>query len=39
MPSLKNKPLPEKKPVKQIKAFVGSGVRLGSIVEETKESG
>ncbi|CDW86596.1 UNKNOWN [Stylonychia lemnae] len=39
MPSLKNKPLPEKKQPKQIKAFAGSGVRLGSIVEEeTKQA-
>lgn len=29
MPSLKNKPLPER-PKKEVKAFAGSGMRLGS---------
>ncbi len=37
MPSLSNKPLPEKKPAKQIKAFAGSGVRLGSLAVVQKE--
>jgi hypothetical protein len=32
MPSLKNKPPPEKKK-KEVIAFAGSGVRLGSMVE------
>jgi hypothetical protein len=35
MPSLKNKPAPVKKQ-KEIKAFAGSGVRLGTFTEETK---
>jgi hypothetical protein len=36
MPSLKNKPAAVR-PKKEVKAFAGSGVRLGSFVEETKE--
>eukprot|EP00347_Sterkiella_histriomuscorum_P017381 403349603 len=36
-PSLRNKPLPEKKPQKQISAFAGKGVRLGSLAEGKQE--
>lgn len=36
MPSLRNKPAPVKK-VKEVKAFAGSGVRLGAFTEETKQ--
>lgn len=37
MPSLKNKPLPVKK-TKEVKAFAGQGVRLGSLSDAKEES-
>ena len=36
MPSLRSNPAPAKK-VKEVKAFAGSGVRLGTYTEDSKE--